>query len=442
MGRVRLDTPPAGAAPAEGGSAQRRLSLRHNFAWTLGGNVVYAATQWGMLVVLSRLLNPLALGEFALGLALTAPVMTFAYLKLRSVLATDVAREREFGDFLGLRLLGVAGAVLVIAGAVAWGGYPARTAGVILLVAAAKGLDAVGDIYQGVLQQRERMDRISMSLLVNGVVSLAAMWGLVYLTHSVLWGAVGSVLGSAAGLAFVVPAALGVIRGGEGTEGEPARPRFRAPVLRSLAVLALPLGVNTALGSLQANLPRYFIEHSLGTRQLGIFAAVAYLTVAGPLVINALGQSATPRLAQLYGHGQLAGFRRLLAKLVGLGVGVGLAGLLCAAVAGRWLLLRLYGAEYAGASEVLVWLMVAATVSYAYIFLGTAVSAMRLFRIQLPIGIGVFAALVASCALLVPRFGLRGAAWAMLASALVEGSLYCCIIFPRLRRAPVPGAAA
>jgi hypothetical protein len=46
-----------------------------NFLWTLSGNVVYAACQWGMLVVLAKLGTHQMVGEFALALAITAPIV-------------------------------------------------------------------------------------------------------------------------------------------------------------------------------------------------------------------------------------------------------------------------------------------------------------------------------------------------------------------------------
>ena len=52
-----------------------RLRLRVNFLWTLSGNVVYAACQWGMLVVLAKLGTHQMVGEFALALAITAPIV-------------------------------------------------------------------------------------------------------------------------------------------------------------------------------------------------------------------------------------------------------------------------------------------------------------------------------------------------------------------------------
>src|SRR4051812_26106921 len=103
--------PRAPARPSGG-----RLSLRSNFAWTFVGNVIYAGCQWGMIVVLARLGSQELVGRFALGLAIAAPVLMFTNLQLRAVLATDAKQEHAFGDYLTVRLLTTATALLVIAG--------------------------------------------------------------------------------------------------------------------------------------------------------------------------------------------------------------------------------------------------------------------------------------------------------------------------------------
>ncbi|MGD2165907.1 MAG: lipopolysaccharide biosynthesis protein, partial [Anaerolineae bacterium] len=94
-----------------------RLSLRANFSWTFVGNAIYAATQWGMLIVLAKLGSPEWVGQFALGLAITVPIMAFATLKTRLVQATDARHQYLFGDYLSLRLLTTGAAFLAILGA-------------------------------------------------------------------------------------------------------------------------------------------------------------------------------------------------------------------------------------------------------------------------------------------------------------------------------------
>ena len=89
-------------------SINKPLSLARNFSWTLIGSGLYAFCQWGMLVVLAKLCSTQMVGQFALGLAITAPVFMFAGLNLRTVQVTDARRDFQFGDYLGLRLLSIA----------------------------------------------------------------------------------------------------------------------------------------------------------------------------------------------------------------------------------------------------------------------------------------------------------------------------------------------
>src|SRR4030095_4637239 len=60
--------------------------------------------------------------------------------------------------------------------------------------------------------------------------------------------------------------------------------------LTAIGVLGFPLVIAAALTSLTINIPRYFIEHFLGTAERGKFAALAYPMAAGITVINAIGQ--------------------------------------------------------------------------------------------------------------------------------------------------------
>src|SRR3954465_14084130 len=80
--------------------ARQALSLRANFSWTFAGNVVYAGCQWGMLMVLAKVGNPLMVGQDALGLAVTAPVVMLSNLQLRGVLATDARDTHRFNTYL------------------------------------------------------------------------------------------------------------------------------------------------------------------------------------------------------------------------------------------------------------------------------------------------------------------------------------------------------
>ena len=74
----------------------RRNSLRQNVSWTFVGNIVYAAGQMLVFVLLAKLLDAERVGQYALGLAITTPLFTLFYFGLRPVLATDVRASFAF----------------------------------------------------------------------------------------------------------------------------------------------------------------------------------------------------------------------------------------------------------------------------------------------------------------------------------------------------------
>jgi O-antigen/teichoic acid export membrane protein len=167
--------------------------------------------------------------------------------------------------------------------------------------------------------------------------------------------------------------------------------------------------------SLNTNIPRYFVERGLGEHGLGLFTAMAYVMVIGGVLVTSLGQAASPRLARHYAEGKRREFGRLLGRLAAFAVSLGLALTLCALVAGEPILRLLYGPRFTGRVDVFVWLMAGATAVFLGAALGYGMTAARYFNVQVVVFAGSALALVAACAVLLPRFGLLGAAWAVLA---------------------------
>lgn len=385
-------------------------SLRKNFLWSFTGNVVYTLCQWGMLVVLAKLGTPAMVGIYALGLSVTAPILLFFNLNLRTAQATDAKLAYPFADYLGLRLVTTCLAMILIA-IIALGVYGTNRGVIILLVGIAKGCEAISDVFHGLLQQHERMDRISISLMLKGLLSLVVFAGGIWISNNLIVGVIGLVLVWAA-LLLSYDVRSGQIILGDTTLAQIA-PRWRLPALRELVVLTLPLGLSAMLVSLVANIPRYFVERREGPEGLGIFVAMVYIMQAGGVVINALAQAATPRLAKLYAQTNVRGFISLLGILLLVGIVLGVGCVLVAVVDGAGILTWLYRAEYAARIDVFMWVMVATGLSFLASFLGYSLSATRHFQIQ-PLIFAIEVLLTGVvCLALVPPFGVLGAAWAM-----------------------------
>lgn len=398
------------------------LSLRANFSWAFLGNVTYAGCQWGILVSLAKIGSPELVGQFALGLAITAPVYMAASLGLRNVQTADAKHDYSFSDYLSLRIITTILAMLGVIGIGILSNYQWEIVSVILAVGFCKAIESTSDIIFGLCQQRERMDRVAKSLILKGPLSLFTVSLVVSITGSVFWGIAG--LGAVWVLIFLgydIRSAslilkpiekIGVVVGKQIKLGGVLNLTWEPGKLLKLAWLALPLGLAELAVSLQANIPCYFIKHHLGTSILGIFVALAYFDRTGKLVMHALGRSTTARLSQYYAKGNRAAFRSLLLKLVSVGVLLGGMGVLVALFAGEIILTLIYDSEYA-IQEVFVTLMVAAALSYVANCLTCVAIASQYFRAQMFQNFIATSALCLLCILLIPSGGLQGAAKAV-----------------------------
>lgn len=429
-----------GHAPGPAETGVTPLSLRRNFSWTFAGNIIYAASNWAMVIVLAKLGTSQMVGLYALGLAVTQPVISLAQLSLRSVQATDARRLYQFTDYLCLRAVMLIAALLVITGVSLEHGSQRELALVIGIVGLGAAFDAVSDVFYGLQQQHERMDRIAISMAIKGPLSLIGLSVGVYLTGSVVWAAAGSALASALTVVlYDIPAGMSLLKshGGSGYSNGGLRTSWKSGskvrTLARLLWLTLPMGITMLLVSLNENISRYFVEHYLGAGLLGIYAALASLLRIGGNLGNALGQSASPRLAKYYAAGDRPRFTALLRKLVGMGAVMGVSGVLIAAVAGRFILRLLFKREYAEHADVLILLMAAGGVGYVVSFLGYAITAARRFTIQI-VWYGLAACVTGLISWwLIPIIGLRGAALSALISELVVLAVGLVIIARVLR---------
>ncbi|GAB4566798.1 MAG: hypothetical protein Tsb0020_18850 [Haliangiales bacterium] len=423
-------------------------SLRRNVSWAFIGHAVYAASQWLILVVLARLGDPTMVGQFGLGLALAAPAFMLCNLQLRVAVATDVRDTYGFGDYLGLRLLTTAAALATIAVIALGADYRPETAAVLLLVGVSKAVEAICDLCYGWFQKHERMALWARSLILRGGLGLAAV-GATLTAGAPITAAVVALAGVwlAVLAAHDVPAALRLLRAADAPDAAGRADRAASPIIRldrarmsALVRLSWPLGLSMLFVSLTHNIPRYLVEHQLGEAGLGIFVAMAYVPLAGDVVVRALGQAATPRLAKHYADSQgedpaagLASFDRLLGRLLLLGLGFGVGGVVVALFAGELVLALLFGPTYAAHADVFLWVMVGGGLLYLGSLLGYGVAATRAFeRFTGPYAAVAAVSLVAA-ATLVPRFGLAGAAWALCAVGVATAAAPLAILYA-LRR--------
>ena len=418
-------------------SATRTRTLRTNFFWNAAGNAAFALCQWGIFVVFAKLGSPTLVGRLVYALALTAPLFVVAGLQLRSVQATDAENRHSLGQYLGLRAVTTVAALIVaiLVAGVLWSAGN-QSALLILFWALSKAVDSGSDALYGLFQQFERMDYVGVSLLLRGVLAVASVAILFPVSHSAPIALAGLVVGwVGVFILFDIPVARILLRQHEKSNTdrrsttEKLRPVLSQRALMPLFLEAAPLGIVAFLLTIQVQVPRYVVAGELHTHELGLFSAAAYLTFIGAMLVNALGAPACVRLAQYHQAGARTAFRGLMAKLLLMAAGLGIAGILVSAFAGGRVLSVLYTNEYSRMAGVLTMLCIGSAISYVASFLGYGMTALRRYKIQVPMFIGVVLITLVSCYWLTLSYGLMGTAVGMLVGNLAQVLMSAAVVW-------------
>ena len=416
----------------------RSPSLTSDFSWTLVGNAVYAGGQFATLILLAKLLRPEMVGQYALGLAVVYPVMTFTNLQLRAVMSSGSREDIHFGNYLSLRLLTTSLALGIVFAVTQIFGYGWELTTVVLMVGLAYGVETLSDVYYARLQLHDRMAEISKSMMARALLSILGLAVATFLTRNLL-----------SGIAAIVLARLIVFFGydvRERTHGLSGQskwlsqsaalsPRFDPKALEELLWMSLPLGIVVLLGCLNSSTPTFFIKHALGERDVGIFAAIGFMVSVGNMAVVSLGQAAFTRLARSWSSGNVRAFSSLLGKLLLFGAAIGASGMIISKLAGREILTLVFRPEYAEQAELLTWIMAAGGVLFMAQFLGFGLTAANFYHSQVVLNVAANVSLLAACYWLVERRSLLGAVLAMLVGAIVRlgGSIIVLVVGIRKR---------
>lgn len=409
-----------------------RHSIRTNAVFGVVGTALYSGCQFGVVVLLAKFATPDILGQFVDSNAMTAPIVLFLTLELRSALVADATGQFTFGAYRMLSnvAMTIATLILIVMAAVqAWLGAEGTLLAIFVGVFLGKIAWSLAEPNRGVFQKRERLDIMCWSNALRGGVMIAPFMLLLPLAYFRLtgrWsaGATLSDAGTRTLAALTAAAVLVYAVGWLAVWWWYDRPRTLAgrdldfawswPAVRRLALHALPLGICILIINLCDSIPRLIIGHVGGRpdakADLGYFGALAYVTMAGSLIMIQVGAAASRRLAVYY-QSDLRAFIRLSIKLTALAVGMGLGIFLLCWLCGQWILRVLYTPEYARYYEEFLILVAAQCIVLLANIFGFVVTFMGFFWVQVPIQVVILVLTTWTAWVLIPDDPVRGGAW-------------------------------
>ncbi len=371
---------------------------------------VSAVLGFSAIIIFTRLLSPEQYGIYVVGMSVAGIVnaVLFDWVRL------SVLRYQSEGEGADIRLTafasyGVSAAlsplVVVILMLVTGGSWPDLA--LAALVALALGLF---DFGQEILKARLEPGAYMRAAITRAVLTLGTSLVLVQAGL----GGVGLLLGLttaylATGLIFSPRIWRGPIRG------------FDLADFRNIAAFGVPMALSGAIFAVHAALDRLIVVHLLGegaagvygasadlVRQIILFPAVAVGSAMVPVIIRSLAEGGAQRADKQFVTSAEMLMAAVLPAVVGLAI-----------VAAPFSMLIL-GPEFRDTAAVLIpvlafaWLFQAITHQYVQVSFHLAKTP-KLFLMQ---GIVLLLVNVAATLMLVPRFGIVGAAWALVIAEL------------------------
>lgn len=378
----------------------------------VAGNMAYAAAQWLVLLVISKLGNNLDVGRYTLAMSICTPLFMLSNLQLRNIEATDTRVMTAFSYFFGMRLFCSLIAFLMVALIATFHPYGSTTTLVILGIAVAKVLDSLSDIAYGAIQRNEFMHYVGRSLIIRAFMLVCSFAVSLRVFHDLTTGVELLALSWLAVLVFYDLRHVSNL--------EPVIPKLNRAVACRMLKWGFPLGTVMMLVSLSVNIPRYYIAAIYGLRDVGYFSSVTYLMNVGQIFITAVGQSASPRLARLYSESRLEAFMRIVGILVVISLMVGVVGVLISLVSGDTLLALLYNKDTSRLKGLLVLAMIAGCLWYCASVMGIALTSMQKFAVQLPVAVLVCVVSLISSALVIPHAPLYASGFVLVITSAAQ----------------------
>ena len=395
------------------------LLLLKKAKWLVGGNFVFAFSQWVILIFFARMTNQENLGQYALALAIVTPIFAVGNLQLRPLYILDVNSEQKYTytHFYYLRLIC---SFIALACCLVLGLFFNVSILVLLLVGLLKFFESYSDIIYAYYNAHDQTQLISKSLFLKGTLSVLAVAVGLYLfdfyTTLILFLIVYLVVWLFIDNLYI-----------QKTQ-EIKKMSLDLGIMKS----AIPMGISLGIVTLQSNIPRLFLDQYASIEAVGIFTVLSYFIIVGSIFINSICQYLSPRLTHAWNHNR-AYFKKLLSMALLIAGGLGLIAIFLSYFMGEFVLNLVYGAEYVAYTDAFVLTMVAGFILYLATVLGYTLTAIGFIKQQVYLFsiVLIFSVLVSY--LCIPEYGIVGGIYTLMVSYLVQCILSLLVVLFRLK---------
>lgn len=405
-------------------SDEKKIGIKAGIVWNTVGNFIYLFSQWLLTYVVVRALGYESAGIFSLSMALANSFFGIAAYTMRNYQTSDVEGRYSANTYIKSRYFTCAAFIVICFIYALVNGYDSYALACIGVYAIFKVTEALSDVYQGILQLRFRLDYVGISFAIKGIAEFIFFLIAILVVRDLL-----------VALVVLTITSFAIVLGFDYRKACSGRnlglTSFQA--VKSLLIACLPMAIYGLLFNATGQIPRLFIESSLGAEALGYYTSVAMPVVIVQVSASFVFSPLVTPLAQYLHDGNNAQFTSMMKKVLLSIAVISVVSIVGFVLLGDWLLVLLFGESIAPYTYLLLPLVICTILTALAWFVASVVTILRNLNILVvlsAIGLGI---VILGGKPFIDMFGMNGASF-ILAIALGVFTIGCSISIARITK--------
>lgn len=175
-------------------SLNNKVTNRSKVVWNMIGSMSNALSSLLLLTIVTRINGTTDAGLFSLAFSTAQLLTTVSCFETRAIQATDVQGEYKFKQYFTFRICTCCCMMLLSVGFIVKQHYEGIEAFIIFFICLYKCLDSISDSYQGMFQQKDRIDLSGKALGMRVMLSTFGFFIVLLLTHNMLLASISMVI--------------------------------------------------------------------------------------------------------------------------------------------------------------------------------------------------------------------------------------------------------
>ncbi len=308
---------------------------KRNMIWNMFGSFLYAFASMALTMAVVQIVGDEQGGIFTFAFTTFGQQMFMvAYFGIRPYQITDVENRYTFGDYLRLRIMTSAAALVIGIAFVMWNGYHPQKAWVVFLMVCYKVIDGFADTYEAEFQRSGRLYLTGKSNAFRTVFSVGCFITALFVTRDLVFASAIAVGAQIAGVLLFDIAIIGGLdnidwsRGKEGCVG----------LWKSCLLLFLSVFLDFYIFSAA----KYAIEGNMNDAAMAVYGAIFMPTSVINLVAGFVIRPFLTRLSYYWEMRDLKSFGGVIGRIFAVILGLTILAVGAAALLGIPVLSLLY----------------------------------------------------------------------------------------------------